>query len=201
MCRHGSLPDVSGGAIRKEEESMKRFALTILAGLLTVATTGAPASAKQFTGTPKADTIVGTVKKDLIKARGGNDTVRARAGADTVKGGLGADTLNGGKSADVLRGGPGNDTMIGSKGKDRLVGGAGSETARGGSGSDVLKMDGDTGNDFVTCGEDEGGSDRDRARVDAEDIVDGETASTITTTSGLSCETLFVEGVQIPAVP
>lgn len=102
-------------------------------------------------------------------------------GNDRVSGGFGDEP--------ALRGGPDNDTVKGNLGSDRMLGG-----------DDTLSAVGDTKQDFVNCGEDSDGQDVDTAYVNGQDTVDSQQASLITTTTGLSCEVLFVEGIRIPTL-
>ncbi len=69
----------------------------------------------------------------------------------------------------------------------------------GDAGDDFIKMVGDTDQDFVNCGEDADGTDVDRAEVSGNDLVDGTSAGALTTTAGLSCEVVVVDGVPVAA--
>ena len=70
----------------------------------------------------------------------------------------------------------------------------------GDGGDDTIRAVGDTKQDFVNCGEDADGTDSDTAYVNGQDVVDSQRARLITTTTGLSCEILFVDGIRIPSV-
>lgn len=64
--------------------------------------------------------------------------------------------------------------------------------------NDTLFAEGDAKADSINCGDDASGDDVDTAHVNGQDTVDSQDASLITTTTGLSCEMLFVDGVAIP---
>jgi RTX calcium-binding nonapeptide repeat (4 copies) len=86
---------------------VRAVALTVLA----VAIVAAPATARVFSGTKKANRVVGTNKADVMRLGGGNDRARGRGGADRILGGRGSDRLNGGRGKDRLSGGAGNDRL------------------------------------------------------------------------------------------
>jgi hypothetical protein len=71
----------------------------------------------------------------------------------------------------------------------------------GDTGDDTIRAVGDTRQDFINCGEDADGQDVDTAYFNGQDLVDSQQASLIMTTTGLSCEVLFVDGIRIPTLP
>ena len=141
------------------------------------------ALAATVNGTAGDNRLVGTNAADKINGYAGADTVFAQAGPDTVQGGTGNDP--------ALKGGVG---------ADRVLGGLGADKAYGDSGNDVIRMTGDTQQDFVNCGEDSSGADIDTAYVSGNDLVDGTRAGAITVTTGFSCERIFMDGVALPQV-
>jgi Ca2+-binding RTX toxin-like protein len=127
-----------------------------------------------------ADSIRGLGGNDILNGRGGNDTVQGEDGEDEVLGNVGNDFLKGGAGGDLI------------------VEGNGADEAYGMTGNDDIRMSGDTHQDFVNCGEDPGGTDVDTARVSGNDLINGTLAGGLTTTTGLSCERVIVDGVAIP---
>ena len=129
---------------------VRRTALLLLVGTLTLPVLGAPASAAAtcagrtatIVGTAAGETLTGTPGDDVIAAGGGDDTVLAKRGDDVVCGEDGADTLRGGNGSDVLRGGDGDDRLYGEL--DALLEDRGSGESRvgdnlyGGPGDDLL---------------------------------------------------------------
>lgn len=105
-------------------------------------------------GSPSGETIRGTAGSDVICGNGGNDRIYGLGGADLLVGGGGADRLYGGAGRDRIVGGAGSDTLDGGASEDIFLAGTGADT--------LLARDRarDTGN---------GGSGRDRARVDRVD--------------------------------
>ena len=91
---------------------------------------GAPALAKNLSGSKRGETISGTKGADKIKGKGGNDKLKGRGGNDTLNGGKGRDKLTGGAAADKHLGGPGNDTLRAADGRrDKAInGGPGQNT-------------------------------------------------------------------------
>ncbi len=146
-----------------------------------MALTAGVAVAKTVDGTKGNDKLVGTSRADTLNGFAGNDKLYGRGGNDTLKGYIGNDA-----------------PMRGSAGEDTILGGLGRDSGYGGTGDDFIKMVGDTDQDFVNCGEDADGADVDRAEVSGNDLVDGTTAGALTTTLGLSCEVVVVDGVPVP---
>ena len=103
--------------------------------------------------------IVGTNRGDYL-AGGGYD--------DVIIGGGGNDTIVGGAGDDQLCGGPGTDVITGGAGADKIEGGPGSDT--------IYADDGER--DVVDCG-----PGRDRAVVDAVDVVKNCEVTTVASTS------------------
>jgi Ca2+-binding RTX toxin-like protein/glucose/arabinose dehydrogenase len=142
-----------------------------------------PPEDRTITGTNGADVLTGTPGNDVIIALGGNDVIRGGGGNDVVVGGRGNDVLIAGGGRDVLVGGRGRDRLIGGRGDDRLIGGRGDDRVIGGDGNDVLAGRGGRDVLFGNAGQDtllaregapdllNGGSGRDRARVDVGDRV------------------------------
>jgi RTX calcium-binding nonapeptide repeat (4 copies) len=93
-----------------------------VAGLVALAAMlpAAPADARTFTGSPRADVLRGTGKADVLLGRAGNDRLSGRGGKDRLSGGPGKDQLSGGPGKDRLSGGPGNDRVTGGPGADVL---------------------------------------------------------------------------------
>ena len=178
---------------------MKRATLLTMMVALVLALTAGVAVAKTIKGTNGSDTLRGTNAADTITGRGGADEIYGRGGADTLKGNDAADRVYGMDGNDTLIGGFGNDPALrGGAGNDDITGSLGSDRLLGDTGDDTLNTVGDTKQDFVNCGEDADGMDVDTANVNGQDTVDTQQASLITTTTGLSCEVLFVDGIRIP---
>ncbi len=123
-------------------------------------------------GSPGPDVIVGTAGNDVICGRGGNDVIRGRGGHDLILGGAGNDRVYGGAGNELILGGPGDDRLYGEGGKDELRGERGNDTLTGGAGADVLVAG--IGADVLYARDRvrdsvNGGTGRDRARVDAID--------------------------------
>ncbi len=189
---------------------MRRATLLAVSVALILALTAGVAVARTIIGGDGPNKIFGSNQDDFIQGRLGNDTIRALAGNDDVYGNEGNDELYGNDQADKIFGGVGSDKIFGGFGDDpALRGGTGNDAINGQLGSDRLTGDqgddtitaaGDTRQDFVNCGEDPDGTDIDTAFVNGQDTVDTQQASLITTTTVLSCERLFVDGVRIPQV-
>jgi Ca2+-binding RTX toxin-like protein len=130
-----------------------RPALRALAfALLAIGLIAAPAAAKVFGGSSKANRVVGTKKADTIRLGAGNDRARGRGGKDKIFGGKGRDRLHGNAGNDRIKGGAGKDRLAGGKKKDRLAGGGGNDVlnaadgrrdaaVNGGKGSDTCRID------------------------------------------------------------
>ena len=103
--------------------------------------------------------IVGTSRGDYLAGGGYDDVIIGRGGNDTIFGGAGDDQL---------LGGPGNDVITGGAGADKISGGPGSDT--------IYADDGER--DVVDCG-----PGRDRAVVDAVDVVKNCEVATVASTS------------------
>jgi RTX calcium-binding nonapeptide repeat (4 copies) len=119
-----------------------------------------------------AATVIGVFSDEegWIAGGRGNDVlsvVRARLLNTSVSGGDGSDRVFGGFTSDYLLGGRGNDVVSGGGGSDSLVGGGGNDVLRGGRGADLFAAR-DRARDHVY-----GGAGRDRAGVDAVDLVRG----------------------------
>lgn len=162
---------------------MKRTTILALAMALILALVAGTAVAQTFTGTKGPDKLIGTDKADTMIGGDGADRIYGRGGPDSIRGDYGSDP--------VLRGRDGND---------KISGGVGADSAFGDTGNDTIRMVRDPQSDFVNCGDDASGTDIDTAYVSGNDAVDGVTAGGLTTTTGLSCERLFVDGVQIPQI-
>ena len=160
---------------------MRRATLLALVAALTVALTAGVAVAETFDGTKGNDKLVGTSRADTLNGFAGNDKLYGKGGNDTLKGYIGNDA-----------------PMRGAAGEDTILGGVGRDSGYGDAGDDFIKMVGDTDQDFVNCGEDADGMDVDRAEVSGNDLVDGTAAGALTTTLGLSCEVVVVDGVPVP---
>ena len=160
---------------------MRRATLLVLVAALLVALTAGVAMARTFDGTKKDDKLVGTNRADTLNGFAGDDKLYGKGGNDTLKGYIGNDF-----------------PMRGASGEDTILGGVGADRGYGDAGDDFIKMVGDAQQDFVNCGEDADGTDVDRAEVSGNDLVDGTLAGALTTTLGLSCEVLVVDGVPVP---
>jgi Ca2+-binding RTX toxin-like protein len=144
-----------------------------------------------------ADTISGRRGRDLIRPSSGNDTVDGGPGRDrlfldsapgpvfvdlrtdtvtgwgtkavthieNVTGSVYADTMRGDRLANVFSGLRGDDVIVGRGSDDVLDGGPGQDRIFGRRGADVLRAR-DGRHDLVA-----GGTGRDRARIDARDVV------------------------------
>ena len=77
------------------------------------------------------------------------------------------ENLTGSSFADTLTGDGGNNILSGGVGDDRMDGGAGNDTVDGGSGSDSFTVNVGQGSDFLTGGEDKGGTETDTLDLDA----------------------------------
>lgn len=118
-----------------------------------------------LTGTTGNDVICGLGGADKVTGGGGFDVIDGGDAADTISGGEGSDRLLGGAGNDVLTGGPGSDLIYGSNGADRITPGTGDDTVLAGAGRDTIFAN-DGNRDSI-----DGGSDRDRARIDPGDWV------------------------------
>jgi len=114
---------------------------------------GAPC---RIRGTPYADTLRGTSYNDVICGAAGNDRIYGGGGHDLLRGGGGNDRIYGQAH---------RDRLAGEAGSDVLVGGASADYFLGGKGRDTLVAR-DRVRDDVN-----GGSGRDRARVDRRDRI------------------------------
>lgn len=151
--------------------------------LATDCTISGTAARDVLVGTGGPDVICGFGANDRLRGLAGNDVLVGGAGNDLLKGGPGADRLLGGTGADLLRGQRGGDRLSGDRGRDRLLGGLGNDTLLGGQGRDVLvggagrdALAGDAGPDELQARDGrrdtvDGGTGRDRALVDALDVV------------------------------
>ena len=92
---------------------------------------------------------------------------------ENLTGGPGDDLVTGDSGANELAGAGGRDTVIGGEGPDLLDGGRDPDRLEGGPGSDGL-FSRDGGPDELSCGEDAGGGDLDKATVDPGDTVDAD---------------------------
>lgn len=147
------------------------------------------ATAQRFMGTNGSDTIFGTDEPDRIRAQGNNDYVYGRGDDDSLLGEYGDDAIRGNMGDDIIKGGEGADLIIPCHGADE---------AYGEKGNDEIRMVNDPQRDFVNCGENVGGKDVDTARVAWNDLIDGRLAGNLTTTEGLTCERVFVDGEELP---
>ena len=109
-------------------------------------------------GSPGRDVINGTPNMDVICGGGGDDVIYGRGGHDLILGGRGNDRIYGGPGREHLVGGLGNDLLNGGPADDELFGDAGADTL-------VAR---DKTADLVV-----GGTGRDRAQVDAADVLRG----------------------------
>src|SRR4051794_16494742 len=129
----------------------------------------------RLSGGPGADVLATGFGRERASGDTGNDLIFGSRGRQWLRGGDGDDTLTGILGADRLDGGAGDDTLTGDRsrtyryqpqehpGADRLDGGPGRDTLYGGPADDTLyARDGER--DSV-----DGGTGRDRARVDAVD--------------------------------
>ncbi len=160
---------------------------------LLVTLSAAAALAVTKTGTLGADRIVGTDGPDTLKGLAGDDDIFGLAGNDTLKGGTGGDLLKGGRGSDTLSGQIGPDRAFGNKGADDIFGGDGDDELSGGFGNDLIVAFNDNDRDFVKCGL----GANDEARVDLNDVVDGEPVESLLEAAGgvgavTTCETIVV---------
>jgi Ca2+-binding RTX toxin-like protein len=176
---------------------MRRTTLFAIVVALIVALSAGTALAKEFIGTAGPDNLNGTDNADTMFGRMGNDRVAAAGGPDEATGNQGNDAVYGEQGNDTLKGDLGDDFVSGGGGGDTIYGGPDDDRMRGVDGNDNIFAAGDASNrDYVDCG-----ADRDTAHVDSNDIVDGVEADTLVLNSGLSCERLFVNGIEIPKRP
>lgn len=179
------------GRLREKRTNMKRATLLTVVMALVVALSASAAMAAVLEGNNQDNTIRGTADDDIIYGNGGDDELFGGDGDDRVFGGDGNDYLSGSFGVDFLRGNDGNDTILGGPQADR---------AEGSTGTDSLSLAGDGGNDEAFCGEDSSNTDRDVARVDSNDAVDGVLANTLVSSAVTSCEIIFVNGTRLPGV-
>jgi RTX calcium-binding nonapeptide repeat (4 copies)/Calcineurin-like phosphoesterase len=175
---------------------LRALAYVLLACALVAGTSGPGAWAREGTpradvlsgvaradvlrGTPGADVLRGTARADVLRAGAGRDRVLARGGSDRVFGGHGPDRVFGGRGDDRISGGSGRDTLLGGRGDDRILGGPHRDLLIGGRGRDTLSAGGgpdrviarDGRRDRIACG-----PGRDRAALDAADVIVGATAA------------------------
>jgi RTX calcium-binding nonapeptide repeat (4 copies) len=135
------------------KSAMRAAALAVLAAAVVVA----PATARVFTGSMKANHVVGTGKADVIRLGAGADRAHGGGGADRILGGRGGDQLVGGTGGDRVKGGPGRDRLNGGGGRDRLVGGAANDRLNAADGRADAVVD--------------GGAGRNTCRIDAADVA------------------------------
>jgi Ca2+-binding RTX toxin-like protein len=134
-----------------------------LPGRFRVAPASCPVDGTLTVLTGAADRRSGGPGSDIMVGGGGPDVLRGLGGRECLYGERGADRLLGGAGDDLLSGGAGADRLTDARGSDRFSGGAGNDVidARDRSRRDRRRRD------RVSCGS---GS-RDRALVDAPDIV------------------------------
>lgn len=161
-------------------------------------------------GNAQDNVIFGYAGADRIFGRLGDDVLDGGFGRDTVRGDFGNDTVSGGNGVDLVSGGAGNDWVYGDNGNDRVEGNFGADRLFGGKGNDL--MIGGRGMDIMTGGQgadefrfnalsDSGrfpvgadlisdfkvGLDRiDLSGIDANGMVQGDQAFTISDTDGLT---------------
>jgi hypothetical protein len=122
------------------------------------------APADEHPGAGSACTVSGTPSDDVLRGTAGNDVICGRGGDDRIRGGGGHDRILGERGDDVLDGQAGRDHLVSGPGNDVLTGGDGNDELFGGRGGDLLRArDG-------LLDEVDGGSGRDRARIDAGDL-------------------------------
>jgi Ca2+-binding RTX toxin-like protein len=175
---------------------MRRTILLLATMALALSLAAGVAVAETFTGTLKDDRIVGTGGDDTIRGLAGNDDLFGLRGNDSVRGGTGNDLVRGERGNDTLNGNLGRDNVFGGKGGDRIFGGDGDDELLGQGGNDRITAFNDNNVDSVDCGR--GGDDT--ARVDLNDVVDGEVVESLLELAGnavalTSCETIVVNVV------
>ena len=198
MGRHGT-------AMREDATAAWGIGMVLatLAAALLSALAAGTAEAATYNGTPGNDLIQANFEPDIIRGEGGNDDIFADGGADVANGNEGVDRVFGMDGRDTVYGGPGDDYEVnGGVGSDEVYGNPGADNLVGESGNDTIRTGDDAAPDDVDCGEDVGGqeidTDVDTAYVERNDLVDGQKAGLLTTTDGLSCERLFVNGAELP---
>jgi hypothetical protein len=175
---------------------MKKSALLSVTVALLLALTAGVAVARDFSSeaTNGDDVISGTESADFIPGKGGSDRLYGRGAGDTIKGGFGNDpALKGAEGNDSINGNLGNDHLYGGPGNDTLNGGQGRDLLEGQGGNDRVFASGDSTRDTVKCGNGD-----DYAKVDLNDVVDGELVSSLGEAPGsviaiLSCETVKID--------
>jgi hypothetical protein len=100
-----------------------RGVLLVVAVLVAVGATGAPAQKARPTCDGRPATIVGGSGNDTLNGTRGADVIAGLGGSDVVDGRGGRDRICGGAGNDVLVGGDGDDRLYGDIGKDLLIGG------------------------------------------------------------------------------
>ncbi len=197
MSKHGTskregTPTIRGGGM----------VLAVLAAALLSVLAAGTAVAATYTGTPGNDLIQSNFEPDIIRGLGGNDDIFADEGDDLANGNEGVDRVFGMEDRDEVYGGPGDDYEVnGGLAGDEVYGNQGADTLVGESGNDTIRTGDDAVSDDVNCGEDisdqETATDFDTAYVERNDLVDGQRAGLLTSTDGLTCERLFVNGTEL----
>ena len=108
-------------------------------------------------------TIPGSAQADVMRGTSGRDVICGNGGNDRIFGGGGHDLILGGAGNDKLYGQYGRDRIVAGSGADLLDGGGSDDSLSGGSSADVFFAR-DRIRDSLN-----GGSARDRARVDPVD--------------------------------
>jgi hemolysin type calcium-binding protein len=138
--------------------------------------------------------IRGTEGADKINGAGGSDRLYGNGGGDVVRGGFGDDpAVRGDEGADRLQGNLGDDNLYGGSGNDKLGGGAGRDLLEGQAGNDQLFASGDSTRDQVNCGN----GNRDFARVNVNDVVDGDPVGSLLDAPGSVISALSCERIQV----
>jgi len=96
------------------------------------------------------DRLIGGIGDDTLQGGKGNDYISSGEGRDIAYGNAGNDVLSGNDGNDELYGGDGDDILAGGEGDDLLVGGAGNDTITTGAGADVIRVNNNSGHDFIS---------------------------------------------------
>ncbi|HWC26801.1 MAG TPA: hypothetical protein VG474_09470 [Solirubrobacteraceae bacterium] len=176
--------------------------LVVPAAALAATIEGGPGG-ERLRGTQFADTIDGNGGNDRIRGLRGADALDGGPGNDRIGGGAGNDSSFGANGRDRMAGGPGDDAQDGGAGNDTIFANRGVDVSAGGAGNDALwalaradvtpgangeidivgdALDGGDGDDLlrtrdgevdrITCG-----PGRDRAVLDAVDVITDATAA------------------------
>ncbi|WP_108500704.1 calcium-binding protein [Paracoccus indicus] len=150
------------------------------------------AGADRIFGKQGDDFLDGGFGRDVVRGDFGNDTVSGGNGVDLVSGGAGNDWVYGDNGDDRVDGNFGADRLFGGKGNDLMIGGRGMDIMTGGQGADEFRFNALSDSGRFPVGADlirdfKVGLDRiDLSGIDANGMVQGDQAFTISNTDGLT---------------